>query len=173
MLLSAQSQIDHSKGHAFLHNGTLYYSPNSACHITILECSRGSSHYQFHKKDTHWEQFHDPQWWTLEYCFLSFVPLRLSFQGETFSTLQDIQPFITGRRYFSTLQDILLLITGSASDENFGLHYDKVTSWIELEDWILYISALLHQTNYTYPMLKPIPPSFLGFPKQFTSSHLA
>ena len=35
MSLSAQSQIDHSKGHAFLHNGTLYYSPNSACHITI------------------------------------------------------------------------------------------------------------------------------------------
>lgn len=102
MSLSAQSPIDHSKGHAFLHNGNLYYSPNSSRHITIPERPTGTgSRYRFHKKDAHWERFHDPQWWTLEYCFLSFVPLRPSFQGETFSTLRDILPFITGRRYFS------------------------------------------------------------------------
>ena len=150
-------EIDHSQGHAFLHNGEVFYSPNSSRRIIVPDRPGPSSRYQFHKKDALWERFHDPQWWTQEYCFLSFVPLRPSFEGDAFGSLRDILSFVIG----------------PDSDDHFYLHEDKAAEWAQLQDWLLYISAILEQTINTYPSLKPIPPSLLGFQKRFTSLRLA
>lgn len=146
-------EIDHSQGHAFLHNGEVFYSPNSSRRIIVPDRPGPSSRYRFHEKDALWEHFHDPQWWTQEYCFLSFVPLRPSFEGDTFGSLREILSFIIG----------------PDSDDCFYLHEGKAAEWTQLQDWLFYISALLEQTVNTYPSLKPIPPSFLGFQKRFTS----
>ena len=143
---SNSQQINHAKGHAFLHSGTIYYSPNSTCPINVPDHPGPSSHYRFHKKDVIWQHFYDPQWWTLEYSFLSFVLLRPSFKGDTFGTLQDILPFVV-----------------QGMDSLFTLDGEKAAQWTWLEDWLFYISALLDQMVDTYPALKPIPPSFLGF----------
>ena len=146
-------EIDHSQGHAFLHNGEIFYSPNSSRRIIIPNRPGPSSRYRFHKKDALWERFHDPQWWTQEYCFLSFVPLRPLFEGDT----------------FGSLREILSSVIGPDSDGRFYLHEDKAAEWIQLQDWLLHISALLEQTISIYPSLRPIPPSFLGFQKRFMS----
>jgi len=143
-------EIDHSQGHAFLHNGEVFYSPNSSRRIIIPDRPGPSSRYRFHKKDALWECFHDPQWWTEAYCF---VPLRPSFEGDT----------------FGSLREILSSVIGPDSDGRFYLHEDKAVQWIQLQDWLFYISALLEKTIGTYPSLKPIPPSFLGFQKRFKS----
>jgi len=81
------------------------------------------------------------------------VPLRPSFEGDT----------------FGSLREILSSDIGPDSDGRFYLHEDKAAEWIQLQDWLFYISALLEQTIGTYPSLKPIPPSFLGFQKRFKS----
>jgi hypothetical protein len=146
-------EIDHSQGHAFLHNGEVFYSPNSSRRIVIPDRPGPSSRYRFHQKDAFWERFHDPQWWTQEYCFLSFVPLRPSFEGDTFGSLRDILSFVIG----------------PDSDDRFHLREDKAAEWIQLQDWLFHISALLEQSINVYPSLKPIPPSLIGFQKRFTS----
>jgi len=153
---SHSQQIDLAKGHAFLHNGVIYYSPNSTRPINVPDRPGPSSRYRFRNKDAIWQRFHDPQWWTLEYCFLSFVPLRPSFEGDTFGTLRDILPFVV-----------------EGLDGLFGLETKKITQWRQLEDWLFYVSALLDQTVDTYPAMKPIPPSFLGFEKRFKSERSA
>jgi len=150
-------EIDNSQGHAFLHNGEVFYSPNSPRRIIISDRPGPSSCYRFHKNDALWEHFHDPQWWTQEYCFLSFVPLRPSFEGDTFGSLRDMLSFVVG----------------PDSDNHFYLCEDKAAEWTQLQDWLFYISALLEQTIDTYPSLKPIPPSFLGFQKRFMPLRLA
>ena len=109
------------------------------------------------KKDALWEHFHNPQWWTQEYCFLSFMPLRPSFEGDTFGSLQEMLSFVVG----------------PDSDNHFYLCEDKAVEWTQLQDWLFYISVLLKQTTDTYPSLKPIPLLFLGFQKQFMSLRLA
>jgi len=81
------------------------------------------------------------------------VPLRPLFEEDTFGSLRDIQSFVIG----------------PDSDNHFYLHEDKAAEWTQLQDWLFYISALLEQTIDTYPSLKPIPPSLLGFQKRFTS----
>jgi hypothetical protein len=53
------------------------------------------------------------------------------------------------------------------------LREDKAAEWTQLQDWLFHISALLEQSIDTYPSLKPIPPSFLGFQKQFMSMRSA
>ena len=130
-----------------------FYSPNSPRRIIIPDRPGPSSRYRFHQKDALWERFHDPQWWTQEYCFLSFVPLRPSFEGDTFGSLREMLSFVVG----------------PDSDNRFYLREDKAAEWTQLQDWLFYISALLEQTIDTYPSLKPIPPSFLGFQKRFMS----
>ena len=104
-----------------------------------------------------WECFHNSQWWTEEYCFLSFMPLRPSFEGDTFGSLREILSFVIG----------------PDSDDCFCLHEDKAAEWSQLQDWLFYVSALLKQTIDTYPSLKPISLSFLGFQKRFMSLCLA
>jgi hypothetical protein len=133
-------EIDHSQGHAFLRNGQVFYSPNSSRRIIIPDRPGPSSRYRFHQKDALWERFHDPQRWTQEYCFLNFVPLK-----------------------DGSLREILSFATGPDSDGRFYLHKDKAAEWTQLQDWLFYISALLEQTIDTYPSLKPILPSSLGF----------
>jgi len=53
-------EIDHSQGHAFLHNGEVFYSPNSSRRIVISDHPGPSSRYRFHKKEVFWKRFHDP-----------------------------------------------------------------------------------------------------------------
>lgn len=149
--------LDHSKGHAFLHEGVVYYSPNSSRRITIPERPGLLSRYLFNKREALWEHFYNPQWWTQEYCFLGFLPLRPLFEGDTFGSLRLILPYLTG----------------PDSNGRFYLHEDKVAEWKQLQDWLFYVSALLDQTVKTYPALKPIPPSFLGFEKTFSSMRSA
>jgi len=150
-------EIDHSQGYAFLHNGEVFYSPNSSRRIIVPDRHGSSSRYRFHAKDALWERFHDPQWWTQEYCFLSFVPLRPSFEGDAFGSLRDILSFVIG----------------PDPDNHFYLREDKAAEWTQLQDSLFYISAILEQTIDTYPSLKPIPPLLLGFQQRFTSLCLA
>jgi hypothetical protein len=44
-------EIDHSQGHAFLHNGEVFYSPNSSRRIIIPNRPGPSLCYRFHKED--------------------------------------------------------------------------------------------------------------------------
>ncbi|KAF8814035.1 hypothetical protein BYT27DRAFT_7250444 [Phlegmacium glaucopus] len=138
-----QPEIDHSKGRAFLQNRIIYYSPNSTRPITVpTRTAEMNSSYRFHHKDALWQGFHDPQWWTLPYCFLGFVPLRPSFEGDTFESLRDIVSFMVG----------------PDCDGQYYLHEDKMALWTELQDRLFYISHLLDTRLDTYPALKPIPP---------------
>jgi hypothetical protein len=149
--------IDHSRGHAFIHNGSVFYSPNSSRPIVVPDRPGSSTRYRFHKKDALWERFHEPQWWVEAYCFLSFVPLRPSFDGDTFGSLRSILPHVIG----------------PGSDGRFYVTDDKIAQWTQLQDWLFYISALLDTSPSTYPALKPMPPSLLGFKDRHKSLRAA
>ena len=147
MSRTTKPEIDHSRGHAFLHNGDIYYSPNSSRPISVSMRTSGSR-YRFNTKEAYWERFCQPEWWTAAYCFLSFVPLRPSFEGESFGSLRDIVPYIKPDR-----------------QGHFQLDADKAADWIQLQDSLIYVAVLLTKKQLVLPALNPIPPSFLGFLK--------
>ena len=66
--------MNDSKGFAFLHDGTIYYSPNSTRRV-FVPSRTDTSIYQFTRKNARLDRFQQPQWWSEPYGFLAFLPL--------------------------------------------------------------------------------------------------
>ncbi|KDR65530.1 hypothetical protein GALMADRAFT_23072, partial [Galerina marginata CBS 339.88] len=74
--------LDHSSGHAFLSPaGDIFYSPNSSRTVEVPVVPGASEEYLFHLPKLRFDTFLSPRWWTKPYHYLSFVPLRPSFDG--------------------------------------------------------------------------------------------
>ena len=143
-----------SKGFAFLHDGTIYYSPNSTRHVFVPPRTDPGI-YQFEKKNAQLDRFQHPQWWTEPYGFLAFVPLIPSFEGAAFGCLREIVAYIH-----------------QSVDGKFVLRPEKVAQWKDLEDLIFLVSSLLkHQSKFLLgASLPPIAPSYLGYSLPFNES---
>ena len=82
-----------SNGFAFLHDGTIYYSPNSTRRV-LVPTRTDTAVYQFTRKNARLHRFQQPQWWTEAYAFLVFVPLITNFDGGAFGCLREILAYV-------------------------------------------------------------------------------
>lgn len=150
------NSIDTHPGHAFLHSGDLYYSPNCARQVDVPEYTE-HYRYPFHGREARFQKFLTPRWWTRPYHYLCFVPLCPSFEGEVFGVLKEF------------LTSIVTL------NNRYMLSNDKLHEWNHLEDALI---ASVHALNLEYPTdvrgaLRPTIPSLLGFPQIFSEERTA
>ena len=145
----------YSKGFAFLHDGIIYYSPNSTRRV-VVPPRTDTAIYQFTRTNARLDRFHQPQWWTEPYGFLAFVPLIPNFDGAAFGCLRDILTHVC-----SSYEHIGM----------FVLSPEKVSQWMDLEDLLFLISSLLNNNKKFLlgASLTPIPPSYLGYRLPFDS----
>jgi hypothetical protein len=136
-----------SKGFAFLHDGTIYYSPNSTRRVFVPPPT-DTSIYQFSRKFARLDRFQQPQWWSEPYGFLAFVPLIPKFDGLVFGCLREILAYIH-----------------LSIDGKHVLCPEKVAQWEDLEDLLFLISSLLkNEKKFLFgASLTPIAPSHLGY----------
>ena len=136
-----------SKGFAFLHDGTIFYSPNSTRRV-IVPPRTDTAVYQFTRKNARLDRFQQPQWWSEPYGFLAFIPLLPSFDGAAFSCLREILAYVR-----------------PSIDGKFVLSPEKVAQWKDLEDLIFFICCLLkNEKKFMFgASLTPIAPSYLGY----------
>ena len=136
-----------SKGFAFLQDNTIYYSPNSTCHVFVPP-QTDTMIYQFMQKNARLNCFQQPQWWTQPNGFLTFVPFIPNFNGAAFGCLHEIlayvHPSINGK---------------------FVLSPENVAQWKDLEDLIFLICSLLkNKKAFMFgALLTPIATSYLGY----------
>ena len=149
-----------SKGFAFLHDGTIYYSPNSARRVIVPTRTADSAIYHFTRKNAQLDRFQQPQWWTEAYGFLAFVPLIPKFDGAAFGCLSEILAYIRPSIEHSG---------------KFVLSSEKIAQWTDLEDLIFLVSSLLkNNTKFLLcASLSPIPPSYLGYRLPFDTPRAA
>ena len=144
-----------SKGSAFLHNGTIYYSPNSTRHV-VVPTRVDLSVYQFTKDNARLDRFQRPQWWTPHYGYLAFVPLNPRFDGAAFGCLREISSHIR---------------PSYEQPGSFTLSPEKAAQWMDLEDLLILVSSLVkNNRNFLLgPSIHPIAPSYLGYRRLFYS----
>jgi hypothetical protein len=151
--------IGDSKGFAFLHEGTIFYSPNCSRRV-IVPTPLNTSIYHFTRKNAELAHFQQPQWWTEPYGFLAFVPLIPNFDGAAFGCLREIVSHIR------------------SSIENpgkFVLSSEKIAEWTDLEDLMFLVSSLLNNNKKFLlgASLNPIPPSYLRYRFPFDTPRAA
>ncbi|KAF8180613.1 hypothetical protein BJ912DRAFT_1062392 [Pholiota molesta] len=83
MPTSRTENINFTKGHAFLHEGVLYYSPNSKRSIIVRE-SPSDPFVTKKKVLLNVDMFTQPCWWTPSWGWMSFIPLAPSFTSTPF-----------------------------------------------------------------------------------------
>ncbi|PPQ69431.1 hypothetical protein CVT24_001480 [Panaeolus cyanescens] len=126
-------------GRAFIHNGCLYYSPNS--HRRVTPPSRKDDNvYRFHSVlDCCHERFIEPEWWSPIYGWLSFVPKSPEWgQNELFQHLNSVKAH--------------LLENGWR-----GIGTERLAQWTTLEDTLFLIATKLAKLTRTRGYLKPSP----------------
>lgn len=123
--MSRDRSIEHS-GRAFLHRGDIYYSPNCSRQVDVPEYTE-QPHYPFHLRDTRFDKFLSPRWWSRPYHYLCFVPLRPSFEGEVFGVLREFLPSIV-----------------SLEVGRFVLSHQKCQEWDLLENALITITQYLN-----------------------------
>jgi hypothetical protein len=148
-----------SNGLAFLHDGTIYYSPNSTRHV-IVPARTDPNVYQFTQKNARLDRFQQPQWWTAPYGFLAFVPLIPAFDGAAFGCLRDISAYIC-----SSYEDL----------GKFILSPEKVVQWMDLENLLFLVSSFLKNDKRFFfgPSLAPIAPSYIRYHLPFDTPRAA
>src|SRR5277367_2128242 len=129
-------------GLAFLHNGTIFYSPNSNRHVAVPD-PVDPGRYQFSENNARLDRFQHPQWWTRPYGFLAFVPLIPRFDGTVFGCLRDITAHICPCEH----------------NGKFSLRPEKAAQWRDLEDLLILVTSLLKQnTHFLFgPSFSPAP----------------
>jgi hypothetical protein len=153
---TSEDCTSHLGGSAFISEGIIYYSPNSARKVSVPVHYDGS--YRFYKSEAHIDRFRAPEWWTKPYGFLGFVPLLPSFHGVVFGCLRE---FISIEENF----------------DNDGVVYSMsskhAAAWMELESNLIHIISLLRKNYLVAPALTPPVPSFYGLKKTFRSARSA
>ena len=144
------SIMDPPKGLAFLHDGVIYYFPNCSCHV-VVPAQTDPGQYQFMRRNAQLDCFQQPQWWTVPYGFLAFVPLLPKFSEAAFECLCDIMPHS--------------ICPSEKHIGKFVLSPEKAAQWHNLEDLLILICALLKNQSYFLlgPSLAPAAPSSLGY----------
>src|SRR5271155_4291275 len=129
-------------GLAFLHNGTIFYSPNSNRHVAIPD-PVDPGRYQFSENNARLDRFQHPQWWTRPYGFLAFVPLIPRFDGTVFGCLRDITAHICPCEHGG----------------KFSLRPEKAAQWRDLEDLLILVTSLLKKNMHFLfgPFFSPAP----------------
>ena len=105
----------------------IYYSSNCGRHVPVPPWT-DPEHYQFRQENAQLNRFQHPQWWTMPYGYLDFVPLIPKFSGVVFECLRDIMPYNV-----------------CPSEEHVGrfvLRPEKAAQWQDLEDLLILVSAL-------------------------------
>ncbi|KAF8157403.1 hypothetical protein BJ912DRAFT_867269 [Pholiota molesta] len=84
MPTSRTANVDFTQGRAFLHEGVLYYSPNSKRSIIIRESPSSDPFVTKKKMLLSADMFTQPCWWTSSWGWMSFIPLAPSFTSTPF-----------------------------------------------------------------------------------------
>ncbi|PPQ81947.1 hypothetical protein CVT24_010400 [Panaeolus cyanescens] len=129
-----------SRGHAFLHAGQMFYSPNCDRHITPGPV-KDDNVYRFHSTmDCSHEKFLEPQWWSPVYGWLSFVPTKPQWNKKN--------------ALFQCLNDI-----HAVRLENgwLGVGSKRLEQWTSFEDTMFLIATKLAKLTRTHGYLKPSP----------------
>lgn len=146
-----KQEIDHSQGHSFLHDGTIFYLPNCSHKITIPPRTLNLP-YPFPAWTTRIHSFLTPRWWRTPYPYLPFVPLRPSFSG-----------------VFAVLENLSLTFQDEKHAHSLDTHV--IENWMQVEDQLIQmVSHMRRKFDRMPPFLVPIPPSLLGFPKRFLTA---
>ncbi|PPR05001.1 hypothetical protein CVT24_010227 [Panaeolus cyanescens] len=121
------SSLDNGSSCAFYHKAVLYVSPNSAsaCTPPLVR----NDDYRFSKDKAYLQNFTQPEWWTLAYGWVAFVPIDFVFDGP-FEPLQNIKPVSIYRG--KTLQ-------------GYGLDEARLTAWKKIEEEMYQFLAILYQ----------------------------
>ncbi|KDR66683.1 hypothetical protein GALMADRAFT_147735 [Galerina marginata CBS 339.88] len=151
--------VDHSNGHIFRTvEGDIFYSPNSSRLVDVPPLSE-RMRYPFSVREAKLDHFLQPRWWTEAFGFLAFVNRRPSFDDMSFSCIRDIVPHV-----------------GETMDGNkYSLFPYKVKEWLQLQDIMIVTTHTLRNAFswHVLPAMNAIPPSFLGFEKEFHSLRAA
>ena len=153
----SDNRLSHSGGSAFIAEGVIYYSPNSARQVLLP--TRYDDSYRFYKASAHIDRFRAPEWWTVPYGFLGFVPLLPLFNGVVFGCLRDI---------LSTVEEKIC-------NDNvvYVMSSNHAAAWLELESTLIRICSLLRNKFLVSPALTPPAPSFYGLQRTFSSARAA
>ena len=152
----SDNHTSHTRGSAFIANGVIYYSPNSARHVSVPP---HHDDYRFYKRNARIDNFRAPEWWTRPYGFLGFVPLLPSFNGVAFGCLHDILSTVEEKDY--------------NGKRVYVMSSKYAATWRELETTLIRICSLLRNKFLVSPALTPPAPSFYGLEKTFGSIRAA
>ena len=156
-LCTAEDCASHLGGSAFIAEGVVYYSLNSARKVLVPVHYDGS--YQFYKATAHIDCFLALEWWTWPYGFLGFLPLIPSFNGAIFGCLRD---------FINTVEE-------KVENDNvvYFMSSKHAMAMQELESTLIHIVSLLWKKYLLAPALSPPVPSFYGLNRTFRSARSA
>jgi len=134
----------HQDGHAFLHNGDLYYSPNSSRKFPVPQeiYIRNSP---FKPASDHYANYTQTSWLSTGLSYLAFVPSTPIFSGP-----------------FSCLQDSEFCVS-QLSNKRFGLSLRPLDRWHKLEEQLLTLVTFFQEWDHPKLVICPPLPSSLGF----------
>src|SRR5271170_229042 len=154
---TSEDCTSHLGGSAFIADGVIYYSPNSARKVLVPVHYHGS--YRFYRTSAHIDRFRAPEWWTKAYGFLGFVPLLSSFYGVVFGCL---------REFVSLIEENF-----DHNEVVYSMSSKHAAAWIELESNLIHVISLLRNKYLLAPALTPPVPSFYGLKRTFRSARSA
>ncbi len=154
---SSLAAIHEETARAIVLGTDIYYSPNSSQTPKLPPLPSVSQFVRDPLKDSI-EEFHNPQWWTMETGYLPFIPTSPHFGSPPFHVLYN-EP----------------METGHALKRRVQMDSSNVLNWKRLETSLAHLFKSF-QSMYSIPDMPPIIETSLAcqatfeFPSQFTSA---
>ena len=134
----------HQDGHAFLHNGDLYYSPNSSRKFSVPQ-EIYIQNSPFKPASDHYADYTQTSWLLMGLSYLAFVPSTPIFSGP-----------------LSCLQDSEFRVS-ELPNKRFGLSLQSLDQWCKLEKQLLTLITFFQDHDHPKLVICPPLPSSLGF----------
>jgi hypothetical protein len=162
--MSPPIQFDWSQGHAFVQEGTIFYSPN--CSRTVLIPTEASTHSPFNLKHLDASEFKQPVWWTDVYGWQSFIPLAPSYTSSPF------EPFCWMPRIVEVSALVDPKSASGIRERRYEMHPDDCIVWTKREK-LLVEAAELIRIWFKIPGNMPPPPSRFNYSRAHKSYRIA
>ncbi|KAF8189076.1 hypothetical protein BJ912DRAFT_1106291, partial [Pholiota molesta] len=156
--------FDWSQGHAFVQEGTIFYSPN--CSRTVLIPTEASTHSPFNLKHLDASEFKQPVWWTDVYGWQSFIPLAPSYTSSPF------EPFCWMPRIVEVSALVDPKSASGIRERRYEMHPDDCIVWTKREK-LLVEAAELIRIWFKIPGNMPPPPSRFNYSRAHKSYRIA
>ncbi|KAF5328348.1 hypothetical protein D9619_013349 [Psilocybe cf. subviscida] len=165
--MPSSAQFNYSRGSAFVHEGYLYYSPNSRRTVVIPPPPLGYGQPPFQKRRLNAADFRQPVWWSEPWGWLSFVPLAPNFLSYPFEPLS----------WLPKIVEVEVSANPNSSDPRcrktcYTLAYDDHHLWMQKEQQ-LYDAAHLLRVRHGICGSPPPLPSEFGFHRNHKSRAIA